>query len=117
MSGNFWFNYIMALVVVALMLGGLYALVRGLSRGRILLSANRRLVTVLESTQLAQHAAVHVVKAGTRYYLIGATSGGLNALAELPNDEVDAWLSEQRSTLETQRTNLAQALRFLRRKP
>ncbi len=117
MAGNFWFNYIMALVVVALMLGGLYALTRGLARGRLLLSTKRRLVTVLESTPLAQHAAMHVVKAGNRYYLIGASNGQLNSLAELPAEEVDAWLSEQRTSLDAQRLPFVEAMRFLRRRP
>ena len=117
MSENFWFNYIMALVVVGLMLGGLYALTRGLARGRLLASANRRLVTVLESTPLAQHAAVHVIKVGTRYYLIGASNGQLNSLAELQPDDVDAWLADQRTVLGAQRLPLTDALRFLRRKP
>ena len=64
MSGGFWFNYFLALLVVALMLLGLWVVVRGLSRGRIFASASRRMVTVLESTMLSQHVAVHVVKVG-----------------------------------------------------
>lgn len=117
MSGNFWVNYLVALAVVALMLGGLYALVRGLARGKLLTSSSRRLVTVLESTQLAQHAAVHVVKVGTRYYLIGAANGQTNALAELPSEEVDRWLADQRAMFDGSRASIADAMRFLRRKP
>jgi len=100
MSGGFWFSYFLALVVVALMLLGLWVVVRGLSRGRILASASRRMVTVLESTMLSQHVAVHVVKVGERYLLVGGgNNGALTTLAELPPDEVDAWLSAQRETL------------------
>jgi flagellar biogenesis protein FliO len=115
-SGSFWVNYILALVVVALMLGGLYALVRGLARGRVLASANRRLVTVLESTALAQHTAVHVVKVGKNYYLLGAGNGHVTTLGELPADEVETWLSDQRTLIGVQRASLAEAFKFLRGK-
>ena len=58
MSTGFWLQYLLALGVVALMLAGLYAVVRGLARGRLIASADRRLVSVLESTVLSQHAAL-----------------------------------------------------------
>ena len=100
MSGGFWFNYFLALVVVALMLLGLWVVVRGLARGRIFASAARRMVTVLESTMLSQHVAVHVVKVGERYLLLGGgNNGALATLAELPPEEVDAWLAAQRETI------------------
>lgn len=116
MSGNFWVNYILALVVVALMLGGLYALVRGLARGRLLASANRRLVTVLESTALAQHTAVHVVKVGKNYFLLGAGNGHVSTLGELSGEDVETWLSEQRTIAGVQQASLVDAFKFLRGK-
>jgi flagellar biogenesis protein FliO len=97
MSGGFWLNYIFALVVVALLLGGLYAVTRVLARGRLLLSTRKRLVTVLESTPLSQHAAVHVVKVGGRYFLVGGGQAGVNEIAELPADEVESWLERLRA--------------------
>ena len=106
MSSGFWFNYIVALVVVALMLGGLYAVVRGLARGRVLLSTSKRIVTVVESTALSQRSAVHVVKVGKKYYLIGASEGHVSTLGELDNDELDAWLAEQRTTLGSRKFSL-----------
>jgi flagellar biogenesis protein FliO len=100
MSGGFWLNYFLALFVIGLMLLGLWVLVRGLQRGRIFASASRRMVTVLESTMLAQHVTVHVVKVGEKYLLLGGGQNGtLALLAELPPDEVDAWLAVQRETL------------------
>lgn len=118
MTSGFWLQYFVALVVVALMLGGLYAVTRGLARSRVLASADRRLVTVLESTVLSQHSAVHVVKAGARYLLLGASnSGGVSTLTELPAPEVESWIAEQRSLFTAQRSSLAGALRFLRKKP
>ncbi len=116
MSSSFWLNYVFALLVVALMLGGLYAIVRGLARGRILASADRRLVTVLESTMLSQHAALHVVKVGTKYYLIGGGQGHVSSLAELPPDEVESWLSGQRAIFSDTRKSLADVVKTLRGK-
>ncbi|MEO9264565.1 MAG: flagellar biosynthetic protein FliO [Candidatus Baltobacteraceae bacterium] len=117
MSTGFWLQYFVALVVVALMLGGLYAVTRGLARGRVLSSADRRLVTVLESTVLTQHTAVHVIKAGSRYLMLGASNnGGVNTLGELPPEEVEAWIAEQRSLFSAQRASLSGALSFLRKK-
>jgi len=116
MTSAFWLNYLGALLVVALLLGGLYAIVRGLARGRVLVSAQRRLVTVLESTALSQHTAVHAVKVGKRYFLLGASNGNVSSLGELPSEEVDAWLAEQRALLGAQRASLTDMLNFLRGK-
>ena len=100
MSWSFWFNYALALFVVALMLVGMWVVVRGLARGRIMAGLNRRMVSVLESTALSQHSALHVVKVGTRYLLIGGTNNGsVTTLAELPVEEVDAWLAQERRAL------------------
>ena len=99
MTAGFWFSYFLALAVVALLLTGLYMLVRGLARGRVLASAGRRMVTVLESTALAQHVAVHVVKVGTRYFFVGGGNGNVSTLAELDAAEVDTWLAQQREAL------------------
>ncbi len=117
MSPGFWLQYLLALVVVALMLGGLYAVARGLARGRVLASTDRRLVAVLESTVLSQHSAVHVIKAGTKYLLVGASNGGgVTTLGELPAEEVETWLADQRSLFSAQRASFSDALRYLRGK-
>jgi flagellar biogenesis protein FliO len=99
MNAAFWINYFLALTIVALMLGGLWIIVRGLSRGRIFASADRRMVTVLESTMLSQHASVHVVKVGPRFMLVGGSNGNVSLLAELPPDDVEKWLAQEREAL------------------
>lgn len=114
MGSGFWLNYIGALVVVALLLGGLYAVVRGLARGRVLVSADRRLVTVLESTALSQHAAVHVVKVAGKYVLVGASQGGISTLGEVPAEDVEAWLASQRAILGAHRASLTEMFKFMR---
>jgi flagellar biogenesis protein FliO len=106
MTWSFWVNYFLALTIVALMLGGLYIIVRGLARGRVFASADRRMVTVLESTMLSQHSSVHVVKVGGRYMLVGGGNGQVSMLAELPADEVEAWLAHERQALAGGRTLL-----------
>ena len=104
MNSGFWLQYVVRILVVALMLGGLYAVVRGLARGRLIASSERRLVTVLESTPLAQHSAVHVIKVGNRYYLIGGSNGAVNTLTELDPAEVEAWLENQRDLFSVTRS-------------
>jgi flagellar biogenesis protein FliO len=116
MTSSFWLSYAFALLVVALLLGGLYLVVRGLARGRILTSANRRLVTVLESTPLSQHSALHVIKVGSRYYLIGGGQGHVTEIVELPPEEVESWLEAQRTLLRTTQKSLADMVKSLRGK-
>ena len=116
MSASFLLHYFLTLTVVALMLAGLYVVIRGLARGRLIASADRRLVAVLESTVVSQHASLHVVKVGARYLLIGGGSAQLTLLSELPPEDVDAWLAQQRSSFGMQKASLAGAMQFLRRK-
>ncbi|MBV8331997.1 MAG: flagellar biosynthetic protein FliO [Candidatus Eremiobacteraeota bacterium] len=106
MSTGFWLNYFLALTIVALMLGGLYITVRGLARGRLLASAHRRMVTVLESTMLSQHASVHVVKVGAKYMLVGGSNGNVSMLTELPPEDVESWLVAERESLAASRSML-----------
>ena len=98
MAWGFWVQYFFALTIVALLLAGLYITLRGLTRGRVFASAQRRFVTVLESTVLGQHVHVHLVKVGARYLLIGGANGNVSTLAELAPEEVDAWLAAQRQS-------------------
>jgi flagellar biogenesis protein FliO len=98
------------------MLGGLYAVVRGLARGRVLISSANRLTTVIESTVLSQHSSVHVIKAGTRYFLVGSSNGQVTTLGELPADEVEPWLAQQRSRFDAQRLSIANAFGAFRGK-
>lgn len=116
MSG-FWLQYLFALFVVALMLAGLYAIARGVSRGRVLLSSDRRLLTVIESTALSQHTSLHVVKVGSKYLVIGGSNnGGLTPLAEMPQDEVEAWMAMQRTMVKAQRAQLQDVLKWFQRR-
>lgn len=99
---SFIAQYILALAVVGLMLFGLYSVVRALGRGRLVSSTDRRLVTVIESTALAQNTALHLVKAGNKYLLIGGGGGHVSNLAEISADQVEPWLDEQRALLRDQ---------------
>ncbi len=95
-------QYILALLVVGLMLFGLYTVVRALGRGRLVTSAEKRLITVVESTFLAQNTTLHVIKAGDRFYLVGGGSGHVATLAEIPPDQVTPWMGEQRNLFAAQ---------------
>ncbi len=112
---HFIVQYILALVVVALMLFGLYTVVRALGRGRLVTSTDRRLVSVIESTFLAQNTTLHVVKVGDRYYLIGGGAGHVNTLAEVSSDQVEPWLRDQRTIFAQQTQSIAGFLKQLRK--
>jgi flagellar biogenesis protein FliO len=108
-------QYVVALLVVALMLFGLYTVVRALGRGRLVASTDRRLVAVIESTFVSQNTTLHVVKAGERYYLVGGGSGHVSTLAEIPAQEVEPWLREQRNLFDAQTQTLTGLLKRLRK--
>lgn len=108
-------QYVLALLVVALMLFGLYTVVRALGRGRLVASADRRLVTIVESTFLAQNTTLHVVKVAERFYLIGGGSGHVNTLAEVPAEQVEPWMREQRTLFSQQTQSIAGLLSQLRK--
>ena len=92
-----------AFALVALSLVGLTYVVRALSRGRLVVAANRKLVTVVESTFVAQNVTLHVVKVGDRFYLLGGGSAGLTKIDEVPAEIAQHWLDEQKRSLGEQR--------------
>ena len=90
MAGGFWTAYVARLAIVAVALILLYAVARRLQSTQLFARRTRRL-ELLESAMLSPHAALHVVRAGARYFLIGSASGGVTRLAELtPRDEAGA---------------------------
>lgn len=116
MGIGFIAQYLLALVVVGLMLLGLYAAVRTLGRGRLVTSADKRLVSVVESTFLSQQTTLHVVKVLDKYYLVGGGSGHVSTLAEIPADQVEPWMREQRTAFAQQTASLAKLVEPLRRR-
>lgn len=116
MGAHFLFSYVLALVVVGLMLFGLYAVVRGVSRGRTLGSPERRIVRVVASAYVSQNTTIHVVKAGSKYLLVGGGAGQLRPLGEIPAEEVEAWSASQRDAHEAQVRSLAGFVAALRGK-
>jgi flagellar biogenesis protein FliO len=99
----FVLRVVSAFALVAILLLGLTYVVRALSRGRLIVAANRKLVTVVESTFVAQNVTLHVVKVGDRFYLLGGGSAGLTKIDEVPAELAQHWLDEQKRTLGDQR--------------
>jgi flagellar biogenesis protein FliO len=87
MPWSFWAGYFEKLAILALVLVAIYLVGRKLRQSRLFAPAGRR-VRLLESVMLSQHAALYVVRVGTRHFLIGSTAGGVSALAELGEAEV-----------------------------
>lgn len=101
-----WLRAISGLALVAFLLLALYYVVRFLSQGRLLTLGRARLMTVIESTFLAQNTSIHVVKMGGRYFLIGAGSGHVALISEIPPEEVEPFVEARRRALELQTTRL-----------
>jgi flagellar biogenesis protein FliO len=99
----FIFKIAWAFALVALLLGALTYVVRLLSRGRLVVAANRKLVSVVESTFVAANVTLHVIKVGERYYLIGGGAAGITKIDEVPVEIAQGWLDEQKRSLGTQR--------------
>jgi flagellar biogenesis protein FliO len=96
MELSVWIRAITALALVALLLYGMFWVLRLLSQGRLLALGRSRLAVVIESTFLSQNTAVHVVKVARRYYLVGASHGHVALITELPADEVEPYVESQR---------------------
>ncbi len=89
MPAAFWLGYLLKLAIVAAILFVLYAAGRTLRR-RPLFAPRDRCVNVLETTTLAHGAAVHVIRLGGRYLLLGSTSATIATLAEITEAELHA---------------------------
>lgn len=90
MAWSFWAAYLERLGLVALLLGLLYLIARRLRSLRFF-SARSRSIAVIESAILSQHAAVHVVRVGARYFALGT---GVARLAELSAAELNVEVTE-----------------------
>jgi flagellar biogenesis protein FliO len=110
----FIFKIAWAFALVALLLGALTYVVRLLSRGRLVVAANRKLVSVVESTFVAANVTLHVIKVGERYYLVGGGSAGITKIDEVPADVAGDWLAEQKRSLTGQRDAVYKLLGRLR---
>ena len=106
MEWTLWLRAASALALVALLLYGLFWAVRLLSQGRMLALGQGRLLSVIESTVLSQHTSVHVVRIGRRYYLVGAGSGTVALISELPAEDVEPFIESQRASLQLQTARL-----------
>ena len=89
MAKSFVTHYLVALATVGLILGALYAFGRyARRRGYALpfagrLATSERRIAIVETTMVAPQAYVHVLKAGERFWLIGATSASVTLIAEI----------------------------------
>ena len=97
-----WAFALIALILVAMMYVG-----RAVQRGRVVSGGGgRRLVSTIESTALAQNVAVHVLRVGDKYFLVGGGAAGVALLSELPADEIEPYIELQRTALLEQRASL-----------
>jgi flagellar biogenesis protein FliO len=108
------FRGLYALAVIGVLLFVLWYAAKLTGRNRIVTSASKRLITVLDTTFLSQQSTMHVVKVGSRYLLVGSGANGLALISELQEPEVEAWLEEQRRMHAAQTASLGEILKRLR---
>ena len=107
MTVGLFFQFVYALVVIAIVLFALTWIVRFLSRGRLLAATATKLVSVVESTFLTQHSTLHVVKVGDRFFVVGGGQAGITLISELPPEQVNEWIDSQRQLVRAQRAGVA----------
>jgi flagellar biogenesis protein FliO len=88
MPWSFWASYLLKLGVIGALLAVLYAGARALRRMRFFASRGDRSINVIDSVALSQHAAIHLLNVGTRYFLIGTAGAAIATLAELAPAEL-----------------------------
>lgn len=88
MPASFWMSYLVRLAIVAASLIALYFAARKLRQTRFF-SRDDRALSLLESIMLSPHAALHLVRVGSRYFLLGSATGAVSALAELTGADTD----------------------------
>jgi len=84
-----WLRAAAALGLIALVLGGLRYLLRGLPAGAWPRRGGR-VLAVVETLPLANAAVVYVVRIGARYFALGGTHGGVQCICEVPAGAIDA---------------------------
>jgi flagellar biogenesis protein FliO len=105
---------IQALAIVGLLLLTFWWIARVLGRGRLIVAADKRLVSVVESTYLSQHTTLHIVKIGDKYYAVGGGAGHLAMLGEVPAESVTPWIESHRRVLGEQAATITAFLGRLR---
>ncbi len=115
MDTGFYLRVVWAFALIALVLYGLTYLVKILGRGRLIVASERRLVSVIESTMVAQNTALHVVKIADKFYLVGGGMGHIALISELPADSVAPWIEQQKKSLGDQRDALTSFLARFRK--
>jgi flagellar biogenesis protein FliO len=106
MDVAFVLQIVWAFALVALILVAMTYIARTIHRGRLVVSAGKRLVSTIESTALAQNVTVHVVRVAGKYLLLGGGSAGVSLISELPASEIEPYLEMQRAALVAQRETL-----------
>ncbi len=112
----FVLKIIWAFALVALLLYGMMLVTRAMQRGRLTAGTGKRLITTVESTMLGQHVYVHVIRVADKYFLVGGGNAGVAMLSELPPEEIEPYIAQQRAALLAQRDTLIKPFaRFIKR--
>ena len=89
MPSSFWAQYCVKLAILGVVLALLYAAARALKRSALLRRGAPQYVELIESTALSPQTAVHLLRVGRRYVLVGSGSTGLSKLADITDEELE----------------------------
>ncbi len=82
-------SYAIGLATVGLALAAFYIIARAWKAGRFGLPSQKRLISVVETAILNQHAVLQIVRVGTRYYAITGAAAHITVIAELAAPEIE----------------------------
>ncbi len=96
---SMWGLWLGMLIPLAIVIGCIYLVLRGLKFVNARVGAARsesRFLESIDALPLGQQGAIHLVRVGTRLVVVGAGSGQITLLAELTEEQAAALIEEHR---------------------
>lgn len=86
-SGVSTWDFVRMIIILAAVIGAIYLIFWLLRRGAGKRITENNLIKVLGSRSLAGSRSLHLVEVGTSVYLVGASDGGVELIAEITDKE------------------------------
>jgi len=90
MPWSFWASYLLKLAIAGAVLAAVYVVARKLRGWRFAAERADRALRVVDAAALSPHAAVYVIEAGARRFLVGTSGAAIATLAELERANLPA---------------------------
>ena len=90
MNAHTMVSYAIGLATVGCALGAFYAIAGAWKSGRFRVASRKRLINVIETAALTQHAVLQIVRIGKRYYAIAGGGGNVRVLCEISAADLES---------------------------